>query len=233
MPQLAAADLLALWEQGQARHPIDRALLLFAAARPELPADGLADLPLGQRNHALLQLRQRMFGPRMAAYVGCPGCGERLELALQTDMFLSHDAAPGPDAQIEVGGLQFRPPTSRDLASTLDQVDVESAARHLLERCCISRPDEAVLHELMTQVEAGLEALDPCADIELALTCRVCDHAWAAPFDIGSVLWDEIDARARVLLGEVHALARAYGWREQDILGLSEHRRAAYLGMAA
>ena len=39
------------------------------------------------------------------------------------------------------------------------------------------------------------------------------------------------DAWALRTLAEVHRLASAYGWREQDILALSPARRQLYLGM--
>ena len=42
-----------------------------------------------------------------------------------------------------------------------------------------------------------------------------------------------MDARAQRLLMEVHLLARAYGWREADILGMSPARRNAYLQRVA
>ena len=35
------------------------------------------------------------------------------------------------------------------------------------------------------------------------------------------------------LLAEIHTLARAYGWSERDLLGMSAVRRAAYLGMVS
>jgi hypothetical protein len=84
---------------------------------------------------------------------------------------------------------------------------------------------------LLEKVEAGLESLDPGADIRLSLVCEDCEHAWAAPFDIAAVFWDEVDARARALLAAVHALARAYGWNEREVLALGEQRRSAYLDM--
>jgi hypothetical protein len=84
---------------------------------------------------------------------------------------------------------------------------------------------------LLEKIENGLEALDPCANIELSLVCGNCAHAWAAPFDVAAVLWDEVEARARALLATVHTLARAYGWSERDVLALSEQRRAAYFDM--
>ena len=48
--------------------------------------------------------------------------------------------------------------------------------------------------------------------------------------DIGSFVWAEIESRARRVLGEVHALASAYGWSEAETLSLSAVRRASYLG---
>jgi hypothetical protein len=111
---------------------------------------------------------------------------------------------------------------------------VNSAARRLLERCCIARPDgdQALpLEGLLEKIEAELEALDPCADIELSLVCENCAQAWTAPFDIAALLWDEVEARARALLATVDILARAYGWSEHHVLALSEQRRAAYLEM--
>jgi hypothetical protein len=234
MLPLSPSDLLALWERGRGRHAIDRALLLFAAACPELAADRLADLPLGQRNAALLRLRHCTFGPEIPAYIDCPGCGERMEFALQGDMFLPPEKEAHTGGELEADGFRFRLPTSRDLSALLGHADAESAAAHLLERCCVVRPDGASapsLHVLLETIEARLETLDPNADIELSLVCASCEHAWAAPFDIAAVLWDEVDARARALLAAVHTLARAYGWSERDVLALGEQRRSAYLDM--
>ena len=47
------------------------------------------------------------------------------------------------------------------------------------------------------------------------------------------ILWAEISARAQHLLREVHLLASAYGWSEQQILELSPTRRASYLRMVS
>lgn len=234
MVPLTPLNMLSLREQGRARHAIDRGLLLFATACPDLTTDRLADLPLGQRNAALLRLRQSTFGPEMHAYVDCPGCRERMELAFQVDMFLQPESNAHGERELETDGFRFRLPTSRDLSALLDHADVNSAAARLLERCCIARPDAdsaSCLHGLIEKIEAGLEALDPCADIELSLVCDGCAHAWTAFFDIAAMLWDEVEARARALLATVHTLARAYGWSERDVLALSEQRRAAYLDM--
>ena len=63
------------------------------------------------------------------------------------------------------------------------------------------------------------------------LNCPTCGNQWQLFFDIAAFLWLKIEMQARRLLREVHTLARAYGWREADILALSPWRRQAYLEM--
>jgi hypothetical protein len=72
---------------------------------------------------------------------------------------------------------------------------------------------------------------DPLAEVLLDLHCPECGHQWQMVFDIVSYFWSELSVRARRLLYDVHALAQAYGWRESDILSMSDTRRQFYLGM--
>ncbi|TVO59010.1 hypothetical protein [Denitromonas halophila] len=223
--------LLSVWEQGARRHPIDRALLLYALAAPEQPADRLADMPIGARNAALMALRRASFGGHLASWVDCPACGERMEFALD-----AADLPPMPVAStdpIVVAGHRFLRPTSRHLAALVNADDPEAAARQLLRDCAESADglprDEAALAELLEAAEAAIEAADPWADLSLAIACPVCAHEAEASFDIASYLWEELDSHARRLLDDIHALASAYGWTEPAILALSDARRAAYL----
>jgi hypothetical protein len=78
----------------------------------------------------------------------------------------------------------------------------------------------------------SLAAADPLADISLQLVCPACGHAWAVVFDIVDFLWRELEDWAVRTLRDVHDLARAYAWREADILNLSSLRRQLYLEMA-
>lgn len=238
MQPLSADTLLMAWERGRSRHPVDRALLLFSLGTSEADPNALADVSLGQRNATLLKLRQATFGNRLRAYLDCPACRERLEFDMDVSNFLA--SAPNlPEAKtlIEVDGLRFRPPTSRDMACIAQERDVETAALALLGQCLVQEGSvglsaETSLASYMDQVEAALEQADPWADLVLDFRCEVCGYAGTASFDIAAFLWDEIDSRAQGLLDEVHLLARAYGWREADILALSEARRAAYLERA-
>lgn len=227
------AEILELWERGLARHPIDRALLLCAWARPDLPSSQLPDLSLGAINRALLRLRETCFGSRISAYVDCEHCGERMEITLDTGQLLEDVNEKDTPAEFEISNHRFRVPCSRDLATIALERDIKEASVKLLEQCCLSHPDNTDLgfSSIVAEVETIMANLDPEANINLALTCEDCGESLLADFNIGALLWDEIDALARSLLAEVHSLARAYGWTESEILALSPQRRATYLGM--
>lgn len=225
-------ELLALWESGLTRHPIDRALLLCAWARPDVPADQLSRLPLGAVNEALLRLRRALFGTQLQAQVACEQCGEVLEVGLTVDDLLraSQGTVPSPILQLE--GFELHLPDSADLASVAGMADAQAAAEQLLERCCLPRSPGAVLSdEIRARTEAWLESSDPLADPRLRLSCEACGHEWTAAFDPASWLWDEMQRSAHSLLAQVHALARAYGWTEPQVLALTPQRRSIYLDM--
>ena len=240
MRSFSAADFLVLWERGFGLHAIDRALLVLSHACPEYAHDELCTLSLGQRDTLLLKVRQRTFGDQMAAYTDCPSCRESLEFSLSCDA-LSSD--PRPDAvttkTITIAGAEFRLrcPDSRDAAAAAASHDVEVARRTLFARCVIQKNSadstiDALPEWVQMAIANELAAIDPQAEMLLNLSCPSCRHSWQALFDIGAYLWTEMRARARRLLQEVDALARAYGWSESEILAMSPARRGLYLQMA-
>jgi hypothetical protein len=238
MQPLSSADILELWEQGQRRHAIDRALLVLGAACPERLFEELADLPIGSRDRAILQLRGATFGARVAGYTACEKCGERLEFAVDQGA-LTRDVTVAPaGATVRAAGHVFRLPTSRDLAGLDGECDPERAIRRLLARCCVSTDTGDVAPSIddwseatITEVEARMDAVDGAADLELGLSCAACGHAWQSAFDVVAFFWEEIAKRAQQLLYEIHLLARAYAWPEREILALSDTRRRLYVAM--
>jgi hypothetical protein len=225
-----ARELLDTWERGRTRHPLDRALLLYALATRDAPPASLADEPLGRRNVALLRFRQAAFGRQLHAFTDCPACAQRLEFELDVgDLY-------DPDAPIEKAirfdGRQFRLPTTRDLASIVQETDVDDASMALLRSCLVADPDgpgDNAPLPAIDLVEAALEAADPVADIVLDFSCEACDCSWQAPLDVPGFLWEELETQAARLLDEVHLLASAYGWSEAEILAMPDARRGAYL----
>ena len=237
MRALSANDVLQIWEWGQDKRPIDRALALLGRSDPDLLAEQLQGLSIGQRNNRLLALRAQTLGPILKGLAVCSQCGASLEFSLNT----AGIDQPEPEAQsysLQLGelALEFRPLNSLDLAALVGLQDIHVARSRLIERCLIradegGRPLTAV--ELPGTAPAALaEALvevDPLAEMRFQLTCAACGYRWPALFDIVAFFWAELCARAEQLLVEVHTLARAYGWREADILALSEKRRHRYL----
>lgn len=228
---LMPAQILEMWESGVALHPLDRALLLLRWMRPNMMLSELANIPLGQRDQMLLALRSELFGRVLPCYADCPACRTRLEFTLDAEAFRSENNHP----PIEVDGLQIRQPTSRDLASVMTEPDPERAAQQLAQQCCrLVAKQESDASPLLNpaqlaKIESILTEIDAAADIVLDFTCTQCGYVWQTPFDISDYLWREIDTYAARLMNDIHALARAYGWSEYEILGLSEIRRAAYL----
>jgi hypothetical protein len=240
---LPASLLLEAWERGRDASPGEQGLLLLSVAHPEQPAAALAGWTVGRRDAALLLLRERVFGPRLAALADCPQCNEPLEMELDVSAILvSAPEATNDRFALEWGGYRvaYRLPTAGDLAALDSQTSArdggQARARWLIERCIVQVEGgqgaglpAAVLDVLEAAMAEAVVSADPQAEVELALTCPACGTQWQAPFDIVSFLWQELDAWADRLLGEVHVLASHYGWSEREILALSPWRRQRYL----
>lgn len=232
MQALADSTLLSLWERGARRHPLDRSVLLAAAARPDWPASDIADLPLGMVNTSLLRLRSATFGPILHGHADCRQCGQRLAFSMEIQQMLPTGTDNiGSQHEADVAGLRVRAPSLRDLALVAAEADAKQAARALLASCTLAGNVSQIDDVLLREVEDALDTLDPQASLVLILQCVVCGHAGEAQLDPGALLWDEIDVRAQALLLEVHRLASAYGWGEEQILALSPARRALYLAL--
>ncbi|WIM04800.1 MAG: hypothetical protein OHM77_08810 [Candidatus Nitricoxidivorans perseverans] len=237
MRPLGDADILAAWEAARGRHPIDQALVLLMAAEPSRSRDELASLPIGRRDARLLALRLATFGDALNGRCACPRCGEAAEFEVSCDALRMPDAGVG-ERTLDVEGyrLCLRPLDSFDLAAAAGATEVAEARRMLLRRCVVeaARDDAPIAADELPETlgaaiaQAALRA-DPQAELLFELACPVCGHRWQAVLDIAHILWKEVDARAQRLLTEVHLLARAYGWREADILGMGPARRNAYL----
>jgi hypothetical protein len=184
-----------------------------------------------------LALRDGLFGPQLTCVADCPQCGERLELGFSVGDLLGNSTPPPSELEIDSGTarLRFRLPTWIDLAAVGGNSDPRKL---LLQRCLLGMDAEGageaepVPVALQEAVAAAMEAADPLAEMLIEIGCAGCARQFEARFDIVEYLWAEVDVRARRLLGEVHALASAYGWREEDVLALSPARRRVYLEMA-
>jgi hypothetical protein len=241
MGDLLAQRILAKWDRAAGRPPIARGSALLAAATGNADEAGLRALPLGARDRQLLELRSSLFGARVAGWVSCARCDERLEVEFDLSE-LGFEALPAPADCVRVAVADFvvdaRHPAESDLLALSGSVDPVRTRRRLFERCVVAAANgngpvaaETLPEPVVAAVSDALAAADPQADIELALVCPACGRHGTAWFDVASFLWSEIDAKATRVLRDVHALAAAYGWSETAILGLSPARRRFYLEM--
>lgn len=253
---LSDAALLRAWEVGAQRPWVERALVLLSTAYPDVEWDALARLPIGRREALLLDLRRATFGGRLTARADCPSCGDPLEIALDADDLLAGAAPPEPDRseaearyELVVDGwrLTFRLPNSLDIAAAAGAGSAAAARRTLIGRCVetvqaegtgrraagsksrAADPPPALTDAMLDALMAWMIACDPLMEIRLQMVCPACGHQWDTLLDVAAYVWTEIDVEARRLLRDVHRLAKAYHWREGDILQMSRLRRQSYL----
>jgi hypothetical protein len=240
----SAAELLEVWERGQHQVHVERALTMLAVAYPSAARETLATLSIGERDAALIALREKVFGGQLTSLTDCPVCGERLELSFNVvDIRASSEAMAAATLSLSRSGyeLQLRLPNSLDLLALAGCAGLAEMRAKLFKQCVLSvahqgRTESAEhLEEMPAEiVELAIERMgeaDPQADVEVDLICPCCGHKWQTGFDIVSYLWTELQAWAAQLLRQVHLLASTYGWRESDILTMSERRRRCYLEM--
>jgi hypothetical protein len=239
---LSALDVIRVWEAGQEQQPTVQALVILTAALSQWTWDDLARLPLKRRDGLLFALRRELLGARLDSVVECPECRATLEFALDTSEIGVVDDQGGPDPVLSLDAsdqrVEYRLPDSTDIAAIFGYADVEQARRALLEHCVLrvtdgagDVPASALSAGALAALAADFSERDAAAEVEIDLTCPDCGHGWQVALDIASFFWSELSAQARRLLREVDALARAYGWREVDILSMSATRRQAYLDM--
>lgn len=243
MRAIGAQELADLWDWGQHRPTHERAVGLLATVHRDRTPDSLAGLPLGARDGLLLEFFRDNVGPELQIEVRCPDCGDRTEMTAPCADLLLGPASLDPPQEpvvLEIDDLTLvlRLPTTNDLASAWDGVGVSRGA--VLSRCLlqVARGAEETLGDALTDEErarahAALLEADPQADLQFRLQCLVeeCGRRWVATLDVAEFVWAAIERRMRALAVEVHALARAYGWTEAEVLALGPGRRELYLRM--
>ncbi len=225
-PGLSASAIVMAWEAAEPRGPLDRALvLLWAAGEAEDPAA----LPLAERDRRLLELRHATFGEALPCVTECPDCGVALELELSARELGAALTAPQTET-VEGDGarIELRLLDSRDIATAASLPEDEVTAFLRVRACDI----DALPPDLVSEIDARIEARETAGELSFALECAACGAAWRESLDVPGHLWTEVALAARRIMSEVAEIARAYGWRERDILAMSEARRRVYLTLA-
>ena len=236
----STAELVSIWENGLGHPGHERALLLLGCALSGAAESDLARWSIGRRDAALFRLRRMLFGETLNSMVRCPHCKAQVELAFRvTDIWSEGVRTPEDEGIIEADGFRvsFRVPNSTDLEAARRMRNIEAARQCLLERCILSvgrdgeDDNRTMPASIEAQVVAAIAACDPDADRRIVAICQECGQSWEEIFDVAAWLSQEIAAFVGRIVREVHALASAYGWREDDILAMTPTRRQLYLNI--
>jgi hypothetical protein len=235
---ISAGELLRAWEACIDMHPAERALYLLASANPESKEE-LCKICIGKRDALLLALQEEIFGGILHSTAVCPECGQMLDLEFRSsDISSSREADPAEEISLRFDGfeIRFRLLRAGDLLEISASSDENSARDMLLEMCILDvRKDGSYTAwndlppEAVKAVEERMALADPGGVTLMDIRCPDCEQSWTEVFDIVSFLWREIDAWAKKTLREIHIIASAYGWSEDEILSLSPLRRRIYL----
>lgn len=256
--QLSGADELVLREAEAAGMPPAANVTMLLAATvlriggiAEVGAEHVRRLTVGDRERLLLGLHAATFGSRLDLVARCPaeGCGALVEIEIPAVAAMAFPAEelPGPEHRLTVEAasgplhVRFRMPNGGDQeAAASGATDVRRAADALLCDCVEEVTDdagrpvsvEAALEAIRGPLGEAIRALDAGADTEVAIACPACGTSFHALLD-GFALVSRSVTPADALFAEVGALARAYHWREPDILALPVPRRRRYLALLA
>ncbi|AQS66298.1 hypothetical protein [Streptomyces pactum] len=244
MPRrLTEANVLEVWEGGLDSTPTARALLIASMTMASRGEPDVADLPLSSVNTLLLDLRCGAFGDVLPCTTDCPACGDGLDVTVAAEELrpaaaggrTGEAAAVPATATLTTGGftISYRALTGRDVRAV--DPTAPGARRTLVRRCVlsVSPPVDDLPDDVLDALAPRLAELDPGADTVLTLDCPQCEHRWEAALDIADHVWADVSGYARRVLHDVHALARAYGWSEADVLSVSPARRRFYLEVSS
>jgi hypothetical protein len=231
MGPLSAAQLIALWDRSQAGSPHRQLEPLLAAVEPEARLD--ADT-LGARNRRLLAFHRLLSGGPLDARLRCAGCGTDNAFAVPADAILACPAAD-PEARILIRSgrhrLSFRLPRMADISAAAGMA-ADDVLPHIVSLCLVAgTPGRDVPRESLDRLAERFEALDPAARIIVA--CAECGKGLRASVNVAEFVANAVERIVARLYREIHAIARAYGWSEDEILSLPASRRRAYVAMIA
>lgn len=188
------------------------------------------ELTAADRDRLLAVVYRRTYGDRIVSTLTCEGCGGPFDVSFSlVGLVDSLTARTAPAERLADGSVRLadgplvRVPTGRDEVG-IAALPAADALRALCVRCLVAAERPLSVEEL----SAALESIAPIIDVELDAPCPECGREQAARFDIQSFLLASLLGERAGLLGDVHRLARAYGWSRESILLLTRHERRAY-----
>jgi hypothetical protein len=186
------------------------------------------------RDRAMAAIYKHTFGARIESTIACTGCASPFDLEFSLDELLAHHDSQTDMAGVEEvergiykllsGQARFRLPMGDDEMAVFG-LPSEESEKTFLERC-LMEGDPASESK---NVQQAMQAIAPVFATELAANCPECGHQQAVHFDMQAFLLSAVISRRKLLIKEVHRLAKSYGWSHGEILDLPGNLRRNYV----
>jgi len=209
---------------------------LLSRCSDQLPSEAWWGKPVGARIASLLRIAAATDGVNaftVQLHCAMTECGSAFEIVLPLDEVIGDGGATVAE-QITVtlaGGrrVTVRPPTGNDQREWRSRryISQHEAALAIARRLVIE-PHTSLDSAAIDTIAAALAAADPLVSFTVSCTCPACGQPNETTVDLEMLALRRIAARRQALLQDVHALACAYGWTEQETLAIPPERRAEY-----
>jgi hypothetical protein len=195
------------------------------------------DLAVGDRRYLMLQIGRRLCGDKIWLSPRCPACSELFDVGVQRSelpLAVAHNGFPFTSLEVEGYRVVARVATGRDQQELL-AMGKAATERSLLQLCLVAVDGEppqkgfvdSLAQQSVERIDAALEEIAPDVGTRLQTSCPSCGQKQVVeidPCEIGPALYASLDE-------EVHTIAIAYHWSEQDILSLEREQRQRYLSL--
>jgi len=228
-------ELLDMTLPGSLVRLLDRLLVRMEgfAAPPNVDNFSLSDV-----DRIAARLYETLYGDGVECIARCEACDGDSSISFSLKglwRFVNEQSAAhagavgsveGPDAEgiyTLADGSKFRLPNPSDLSLT-DGLAADDAVSAVTARCVLvaARGEQTPIDEAMT-------LLGPRLDIDIDVQCALCQHARSVNFNIERFLTAALHRERTLVLGEVHVLAKAYGWARSEILAMPRMDRRLHV----
>lgn len=213
--------------------------VLATCSRQAQDTDALWAQSMAERVGALVRIVTAAIGSDdIVLRLPCPACSEGLELDVPCKWLLN-EAERGScetEAEITLGEsrtVRVRRPTGADQRNwrTRMYTDEEEAAIAIVHSLIVSSPvaQPALTDDDIQHIAEQMTAFDPLPALQIVTVCPACETEVTVPVDLEAHLLARLRECQHTLLAQVHRLAAAYGWHEDEVLAIPAHRRKEYL----
>ena len=197
------------------------------------PGPGAADqLTICERDRLLAAVQIATLGPRIRGSARCAACEERYDTEFRLDALVGALWPEPPPIDLTLsGGWRLRVPTGADELAVVG-LSPEAAVEAMIQRCVLERGLPEAGAGLAGELAGRLEREAPVLDLALDAVCPECGCAGKLDFRVQVWLLRALMAERAALSGQLHSLARAYGWSASEILGLPRTLRLELVRLA-